>query len=170
MKNATKIIIEVPRHILRDMSELFEKKVLYREEGLQGNCKLNMDFLLAQIFHPYSSLVAERRLELRMIGLRKESFTGQQVPHLEFIEMDGADPAQNDHPSARSNRADTTAEDIKDLGPVLERLYGKVSARSNRADVTAEDIKDLGSVLKKLRGKGRAPGQQARARRQASKG
>ncbi len=169
MKNATKIIIDVPRHILRDMSELFEKKVLYREEGLQGNCKLNMDFLLSQIFHPYSSLVSERHFELRMLGLRKESFTGQKVPHLEFIEMDEADPAQCDHPLVASNRADIADEDIKDLGPVLEKLYGKVSARSNRADITDEDIKSLGSVLEKLRGKGGAPSRRARAPRRGSK-
>lgn len=79
----TKIIINVPSSVQSDMTSLFNNGELNRTEGLEVDCQINVDFLLAQIFHPFNSQLDARRLELQQVGKTKDG-----RPRLEFIEAD----------------------------------------------------------------------------------
>jgi len=85
-----KITIDVPAWLHADMAKLFSEGTLCRTEGLQGDCKMNVDYLIAQVFHPSNTISGRRELALRQIGK-----TNHGVPHLEFIECDPANLAPN---------------------------------------------------------------------------
>ncbi len=125
----TKIVIDLPSGLHNDMTELFDKKELCRTEGLDTDCKINVDFLLAQMFHPFNQTVGHRQLALRQNGKTKNG-----LPHLEFIEVDNdraGDPVINMPVSAKllaRAKAFASLRDQTEEEYALEALVSSVTA------------------------------------------
>lgn len=81
-----KVTIDVPSGLIDEMSKRFTTGELNRNEGLVSDCKINVDFLLAQLFHPYTERHGTRQIALRQNGKTKDG-----APRLEFIEVDDFD-------------------------------------------------------------------------------